>query len=468
MMLSMTQRYVLCGAVLWLTLVLTIGNINVLRAGLSLLFILVPLATERYLNGKTQLGGVVGSFGVALLVAISRIDHEVGWYMLCVAMPLLVLAIMASNDVPTNEKLWGVSALLVLPIVTYAVGGIVVADDIVLLPFLFWLAGVAVNLPALITDTVPVGGDQSKKTPVSLERSTARQPTTEASGQQASMTLAPIQLASAVTQEQREEIQQHAETVRTVLQQQVEATAEQSVLIDQTLSLQKTLVDGLDSIQQRLSNTENALQQSVLQLEDGQSTAQVAMTEIQSSQQAVIEVGESITQLASDLKRAGDIVMSVSDISTQSNFLALNAQIEAARAGEHGRGFSIVADEVRDLADQSRQATQSMKTILRSIHGASARALSITETTTGSVNAGVRQAEHLKSTVASIEMTMQDTNTEVTTMAEDIARYQQQTTQMLQTFRRLNQSVMQSQASILMAQNLSENIQRLILQVQAE
>ena len=61
----------------------------------------------------------------------------------------------------------------------------------------------------------------------------------------------------------------------------------------------------------------------------------------------------------------GQIIATVEDLSAQSNLLAVNAAIEAAKAGEHGKGFGVVAQEVKSLAEQSRQATNQVRTILR-------------------------------------------------------------------------------------------------------
>ncbi|MDM8548654.1 methyl-accepting chemotaxis protein [Desulfobacterales bacterium HSG2] len=101
-------------------------------------------------------------------------------------------------------------------------------------------------------------------------------------------------------------------------------------------------------------------------------------------------VAESIIRLSEQTQSIGEIISAVNDLAEQSNLLSVNASIEAAKAGEHGKGFAVVAQEVKSLADQSKEATNQVRAILNDIQKATGTAVMATERGSKAVEAGVR------------------------------------------------------------------------------
>jgi len=114
-------------------------------------------------------------------------------------------------------------------------------------------------------------------------------------------------------------------------------------------------------------------------------------------------IAESMVRLSEQSQTIGQIITSVEDLAAQSNLLAVNAAIEAAKAGEHGKGFGVVAQEVKSLAEQSRQATDRVRTILSDIQKATTAAVMATEQGSKAVEAGGKQTEEAG---ASIQLLM--------------------------------------------------------------
>ncbi|MGY3802803.1 methyl-accepting chemotaxis protein [Pigmentibacter ruber] len=137
----------------------------------------------------------------------------------------------------------------------------------------------------------------------------------------------------------------------------------------------------------------------------------LGMTEIKKQMETI---AESIMKLSEQSLAIGDITSAVNDLAEQSNLLSVNASIEAAKAGELGRGFAVVAQEVKALAEQSKQATTQIRTILNDVQKATAKAVLTAEQGGKAVELGMKQVlqsgESIKTLSESISEAAQVSN----------------------------------------------------------
>ncbi len=164
------------------------------------------------------------------------------------------------------------------------------------------------------------------------------------------------------------------------------------------------MTSGIEEVAASAQNVANASQKLS---EEAQKVSHLA----NEGQKAIFSIAEVIVQtreksdatfqivekLSENAKNIGEIVDTINSIAEQTNLLALNAAIEAARAGEAGRGFAVVADEIRKLAEESKQATQNIANILRGIVDNSMKASEATKETVEIVNKAYSESDLVKS-----------------------------------------------------------------------
>lgn len=128
--------------------------------------------------------------------------------------------------------------------------------------------------------------------------------------------------------------------------------------------------------------------------ENGNKVIESAVKKMGATYEKIKETSEVVNKLSDHTKEIGDIVSLITEITDQTNLLALNASIEAARAGEHGKGFAVVAEEVRKLADQSRNAASKITSRIETIKIESSNAVESMSIGYNSLEEGVSTFEN--------------------------------------------------------------------------
>lgn len=157
------------------------------------------------------------------------------------------------------------------------------------------------------------------------------------------------------------------------------------------------------NIADNMGNTERLAQENAQQTRIGRNSMQEASSSLEHIATALNSTATVINTLGQRSQEIGGIVGVITSIAEQTNLLALNAAIEAARAGEQGRGFAVVADEVRNLASRTRQATDEISGMIQSIQQETGNAISTMEQGNALMQEGLSRNADVASALARID-----------------------------------------------------------------
>lgn len=168
--------------------------------------------------------------------------------------------------------------------------------------------------------------------------------------------------------------------------------SETATSVSQTTSTVEEVKQTAQVSSEKARYVSDTAQKSVQISQAGKKTVEETIAAMNRISEQMDQIGEGIMRLSEQGQAIGEIMATVNDLAEQSNLLAVNASIEAAKAGEQGRGFAVVAQEVRSLAQQSKQATAQVRTILSEFQKATSAAVLATEQGVKAVDLGVKQS----------------------------------------------------------------------------
>lgn len=215
---------------------------------------------------------------------------------------------------------------------------------------------------------------------------------------------------------QTNNIKQTAQTMEqlTVAIDQIAAGAqEQARSVTDTNAQVERMVRKISDVVERAEYIKSAAQQSYETAQEGGKAVEATIQEMQLVKAAVFDSADKITKLGEQSQQIGEIIEVIDDIAEQTNLLALNAAIEAARAGEHGKGFAVVADEVRKLAERSGKATKEIADLVMMIQKGTEVAVKSMEVGTNQVEKGVGTAQSAGRALTEIVQMVNQSGTEI-------------------------------------------------------
>ncbi len=152
--------------------------------------------------------------------------------------------------------------------------------------------------------------------------------------------------------------------ISTGAQQQVTSMNQTATSLNEIATTAEEFKATMQEFADRARAVQEAANETAKQSAEGRTLTQESVTRIEQVRTNSQAAGESVLKLAEQMQRIGEITATVNEIADQTKLLALNASIEAARAGEEGRGFAVVATQVRELANQSKEAASRIESLI--------------------------------------------------------------------------------------------------------
>jgi Methyl-accepting chemotaxis protein len=231
-----------------------------------------------------------------------------------------------------------------------------------------------------------------------------------------------IQQVAEGTGEQSRTVQETAravEELQKAIDQIAQGAHEQAEAVRQTSEVMGQMATAVENVARNVQEMTLAAQQTAAVAQEGSETVGQTVAGIAEIRDAVLSTARKIEDLGKSSQKIGEIVQVISGIADQTNLLALNAAIEAARAGEHGKGFAVVADEVRKLAERSATSAEEIAELIQSMQAGVDEAIAAMNLGTERVEHGTELARHAGEALERILHAVRGLHAQIESIAAD-------------------------------------------------
>jgi len=241
-------------------------------------------------------------------------------------------------------------------------------------------------------------------------------------------------------------------------QQQAAGTAEQAAAVQQANATMAEISQSGAQISDRARQVATAAEAVASAGASGLRAVQSTKNTMESISEQAEAVAENVIALSEKTQAIGEIITSVNDISEQSHLLALNAAIQAAAAGEHGRTFSVVANEMKNLAAQSKQATVQVRSILGDIQKGINTSVMLTEEAVKRAESGQQQAGVADRTIRQLSENLDESIRAFQQIVAGSSQQQIGFEQVTQAFRNIGMATQETATSTRQSEKAAANL----------